>query len=256
MVEFKFHCKMPIFVARQWVRHRTANINEYSLRYSEARDEFYYPDPDNIQFQRKLNKQGRMGKVPNQLKQKVAKYFKEISERSFEIYSELNNEGVARELARAILPVNLYTEWYWKNDLHNLLHFIGLRSDSHAQYEIRVFSDAMAKSVKEVAPFAWEAYQDYIINGLKFSKIEQSILEQNLPNRIIDDILEDLVYQITATLHVNKPRKDEELFSLYQEQGGNDSEHDFKLKWQSGEIKSGNVRELKEFRDKLYSLKT
>ena len=256
MVEFKFHCKMPIFVARQWVRHRTANINEYSLRYSEARDEFYYPDPDNIQFQSKLNKQGRMGEVPNKLKQKVAKYFKEISERSFEIYSELNNEGVARELARAILPVNLYTEWYWKNDLHNLLHFIGLRSDSHAQYEIRVFSDAMAKSVKEVAPFAWEAYQDYIINGLKFSKIEQSILEQNLPNRIIDDILEDLVYQITATLHVNKPRKDEELFSLYQEQGGNDSENDFKLKWQSGEIKSGNVRELKEFRDKLYSLKT
>ena len=256
MVEFKFHCKMPIFVARQWVRHRTANINEYSLRYSEARDEFYYPDPDNIQFQSKLNKQGRMGEVPNKLKQKVAKYFKEISERSFEIYSELNDEGVARELARAILPVNLYTEWYWKNDLHNLLHFIGLRSDSHAQYEIRVFSDAMAKSVKEVAPFAWEAYQDYIINGLKFSKVEQSILEQNLPNRIIDDVLEDLVYQITATLHVNKPRKDEDLFLLYQKQGGNDSEHDFKLKWQSGEIKSGNVRELKEFRDKLSSLKT
>ena len=114
----------------------------------------------------------------------------------------------------------------------------------------------MAKSVKEVAPFAWEAYQDYIINGLKFSKIEQSILEQNLPNRIIDDVLEDLVYQITATLHVNKPRKDEDLFLLYQKQGGNDSENDFKLKWQSGEIKSGNVRELKEFRDKLFSLKT
>ena len=140
MVEFKFHCKMPIFVARQWVRHRTANINEYSLRYSEARDEFYYPDPKHIEFQSALNMQGRMGEVSDDLKQKVQDYFKEISERSFEIYSELNNAGVARELARAILPVNLYTEWYWKNDLHNLLHFIGLRSDDHAQYEIRVLS--------------------------------------------------------------------------------------------------------------------
>ncbi len=144
MVEFKFHCKMPIFVARQWVRHRTANINEYSLRYSEARDEFYMPDPEHIQFQSALNKQGRMGEVPIELKQKVFDSFKEISERSFAIYSELNEAGVARELARSILPVNLYTEWYWKNDLHNLLHFVGLRSDSHAQYEIRVFSDAMA----------------------------------------------------------------------------------------------------------------
>ena len=105
MVEFKFHCKMPIFVARQWVRHRTANINEYSLRYSEARDEFYYPDPDNIEFQSALNKQGRMGEVDPELKEKAQKYFKEISERSFAIYSELNDAGVARELARAILPV-------------------------------------------------------------------------------------------------------------------------------------------------------
>ncbi|MED5433625.1 MAG: FAD-dependent thymidylate synthase, partial [Candidatus Neomarinimicrobiota bacterium] len=174
MVEFKFHCKMPIFVARQWVRHRTANINEYSLRYSEARDEFYYPDPDHIEFQSSINKQGRMGEVDSDLKKKVQNYFKEISERSFEIYSELNEAGVARELARAILPVNLYTEWYWKNDLHNLLHFIGLRSDGHAQYEIRIFSDAMASFVKEVAPFAWEAYQDYVVKGMRFSKIEQS----------------------------------------------------------------------------------
>ena len=96
MVEFKFHCKMPIFVARQWVRHRTANINEYSLRYSEARDEFYYPDPENIQFQSALNKQGRMGEVPEDLKQKVKDYFKEISERSFAIYAELNEAGIAR----------------------------------------------------------------------------------------------------------------------------------------------------------------
>ena len=242
VVEFKFHCKMPIFVARQWVRHRTANINEYSLRYSEARDEFYYPDPKHIEFQSALNMQGRMGEVSDDLKQKVQDYFKEISERSFEIYSELNNAGVARELARAILPVNLYTEWYWKNDLHNLLHFIGLRSDDHAQYEIRVFSDAMAKSVKAAAPFAWEAYQDYVIEGMRFSKIEQSLLEKKLPNRVIDDISEDLAYQLTASLHFNKPRDKNDLFSLYQKQGGSDSNEDFNLKWDSGEIQIGNVR--------------
>ena len=255
MVEFKFHCKMPIFVARQWVRHRTANINEYSLRYSEARDEFYYPDPKHIEFQSALNMQGRMGEVSDDLKQKVQDYFKEISERSFEIYSELNNAGVARELARAILPVNLYTEWYWKNDLHNLLHFIGLRSDDHAQYEIRVFSDAMAKSVKAAAPFAWEAYQDYVIEGMRFSKIEQSLLEKKLPNRVIDDISEDLAYQLTASLHFNKPRDKNDLFSLYQKQDGSDSNEDFNLKWDSGEIQIGNVRELREFKEKLVKLK-
>tara|TARA_B100000131_G_scaffold321974_1_gene374424 strand:+ start:1778 stop:2740 length:963 start_codon:yes stop_codon:yes gene_type:complete len=255
MVEFKFHCKMPIFVARQWVRHRTANINEYSLRYSEARDEFYFPDPENIQFQSSLNKQGRLGQVSESLKSKVTDYFKEISDRSFELYSELNEAGVARELARAILPVNLYTEWYWKNDLHNLLHFIGLRSDSHAQYEIRVFSDAMAKSVKKVAPFAWEAYQDYVVRGLRFSRVEQGLLEQNLPTRVIDDVLEDITYQITASLNENKPRDDSDLFPLYKKQGGHDTEEDFRLKWNSGEIEVGNVRELREFKEKLISFK-
>jgi thymidylate synthase (FAD) len=255
MVEFKFHCKMPIFVARQWVRHRTANINEYSLRYSEARDDFYIPKKEHIQFQSALNKQGRMGEVSDELKKKVQSYFEEISDRSFEIYSELNQAGVARELARAVLPVNLYTEWYWKNDLHNLLHFVGLRSDSHAQYEIRVFSDAMAESIKAVAPFAWEAYQDYAVKGLRFSRIEQGILEQNLPNRVIDDLVGDVDYQITATLHSNKPRKEEDLFPLYQQQGGNDTIEDFNLKWESGEIKTGNVRELREFKGKLNSLK-
>ena len=255
MVEFKFHCKMPIFVARQWVRHRTANINEYSLRYSEARDEFYYPDPKHIQLQSALNKQGRAGKIPKKLTDKVIQYFKEISERSFEMYQELNEAGLARELIRAILPVNLYTEWYWKNDLHNLLHFISLRSDSHAQYEIRVFSDAMAESVQKVAPFAWEAYQDYVVQVMRFCRIEQSLLEKQLPPRVVDDILEDVAYQITATLHNNKPREETDLYPLYQKQGGSDSEDDFKLKWDSGEIELGNVRELREFKGKLESLK-
>ena len=255
MVEFKFHCKMPIFVARQWVRHRTANINEYSLRYSEARDEFYFPDPEHIQFQSALNKQGRSGEVPLELKQKVLDYFKEISERSFTMYQELNEAGIARELARSLLPVNIYTEWYWKNDLHNLLHFIGLRSDSHAQYEIRVYSDAMAEFVKAVAPFAWEAYQDYVVHGMRFSRIEQNLLEKQLPPRVVDDILEDVAYQITATLYKNKPRAEADLYPLYQEQGGSDSEEDFKLKWDSGEIEIGNVRELREFKSKLKKIK-
>ena len=246
---------MPIFVARQWVRHRTANINEYSLRYSEARDEFYFPDPNNIEFQSSVNKQGRMGEVDEQLKKKVQAYFKEISDRSFEIYCELNEAGVARELARAILPVNLYTEWYWKNDLHNLLHFIGLRSDGHAQYEIRVFSDAMASFVKKVAPFAWEAYQDYVVKGMRFSKIEQSILERKLPERVLSDIQEDIAYQLTASLHANKPRSEKELYPLYNDQGGSDSLEDFNLKWASGEIEVGNVRELREFNLKIESLK-
>ena len=255
MVEFKFHAKMPIFVARQWVRHRTANINEYSLRYSEARDEFYTPDPEHIQFQSALNKQGRAGKVPKKLTDKVIKYFMEISERSFEMYQELNEAGLARELIRAILPVNLYTEWYWKNDLHNLLHFIGLRSDLHAQYEIRVYSDALATFVKQVAPFAWEAYQDYVVDGMRFSRIEQGLLESRLPDRVIDDVLEDLAYQITSTLHKNKPRKDGEPYSLYKKQDGSDTEFDFQLKWDSGEIETGNVREMREFKQKLKHLK-
>ncbi|MFL2998565.1 MAG: FAD-dependent thymidylate synthase, partial [Candidatus Neomarinimicrobiota bacterium] len=157
--------------------------------------------------------------------------------------------------ARSILPVNIYTEWYWKNDLHNLLHFIGLRSDSHAQYEIRVFSDAMAESVKLKAPHAWEAYQDYVVSGMRFSKIEKSLLEKKLPNRVIDDIITDINYKLTATLHLNKPRTNNELFSLYIKQGGLDSESDFQLKWNSGEIKPGNVRELREFKEKLISLK-
>ena len=255
MVEFKFHCKMPIFVARQWVRHRTANINEYSLRYSEARDEFYYPDPNHIEFQSAVNKQGRMGEVDEDLKKKVQAYFKEISDRSFEIYCELNEAGVARELARAVLPVNLYTEWYWKNDLHNLLHFIGLRSDGHAQYEIRVFSDAMASYVKKVAPFAWEAYQDYAVKGMRFSKIEQSILQRKLPERVLNDIQDDISYRLTASLHANKPRDEKDLYPLYNQQGGTDSIEDFNLKWASGEIEVGNVRELREFNSKIASLK-
>ena len=113
----------------------------------------------------------------------------------------------------------------------------------------------MAESVKAVAPFAWEAYQDYVVKGMRFSRIEQSLLEKNLPNRVINDINEDLAYQLTATLHTNKPREEGDLFPLYQKQGGSDSKEDFNLKWDSGEVETSNVRELREFKEKLESLK-
>ena len=255
MVEFKFHCKMPIFVARQWVRHRTANINEYSLRYSEARDDFYIPEKKDIHFQSKLNKQGRdLEDVPDDLKKKVIQYFEEISDRSFSMYQELNEAGIARELARAIIPVNIYTEWYWKNDLHNTLHFLHLRMDSHAQYEIRVYADAMAEYVQKIAPIAFEAFMDYVVNGMRFTGVERSIFTKNLPKRILDEIYEDVVYQIVTTMHHGKPREIDELFSLYQKNGGKDTQGDFELKWNSGEVEPGNVRELKEFKEKLETL--
>ena len=245
MCEIKLS-EMPIFVAR--------NINPSSERFLLVIFQTLLEVFFSTHNPTTLNKQGN-DIVKKELKQKVQDYFKEISERSFEIYSELNQAGIARELARSILPVNLYTEWYWKNDLHNLLHFIGLRSDKHAQYEIRVFSNAMAESVKAVAPFAWEAYQDYIVKGMRFSRIEQSLLERTLPDRVIDDINEDIAYQLTATLHSDKPREEIDLYPLYIKEGGVDSREDFKLKWDSGEIKIGNVRELREFKLKLESLK-
>lgn len=256
MVELKFHAKMPIFVARQWVRHRTANINEYSLRYSEARDEFYIPDKEIIQFQSRLSKQGReSSEVPDDLKEKVIAYFKEISEKSFSMYTELNEAGIARELARGILPVNLYTEWYWKNDLHNIFHFLHLRMDDTAQHEIRVYASAMATIVKEIAPLAWEAFEDYVICGMRFSSLEQISFTKNLPPRIVEDTVEDINYQVVATLHRNKPRSPDELHALYREQGGRDSREDFNLKWTSGEVQTGNVRELREFKKKLLALR-
>jgi thymidylate synthase (FAD) len=256
MVEFKFHCKMPIFVARQWVRHRTANINEYSLRYSEARDEFYIPAGEDIHFQSRVNKQGRAGnEVPAELREKVIAYFRELSALCFERYQELNQAGIARELARAILPLNLYTEWYWKNDLHNIFHFLHLRMDRQAQYEIRVYANAMAGLVRQVAPIAYEAFEDYILHGMRFSGPEQELFSRKIPSRVVDDLLEDAVYRIVATLHRNKPREPEELWLLYQKNGGRDSREDFDLKWASGEVEPGNVRELREFKEKLLQLK-
>jgi len=256
MVELKFHAKMPIFVARQWVRHRTANINEYSLRYSEAQHDFYIPEKKDIHFQSKFNMQGRDGaEVPSKLKDKVVKHFEEMSQKTFEIYDELNEAGIARELARGILPVNLYTEWYWKNDLHNIFHFLRLRMDEHAQYEIRVFADAMAKFVKGIVPIAYEAFEDYHLNGMYFSNIERKLLSSKFPDRIINDLKEDVIFRIVASLNDIKERKGDDLYKLYAENGGADSQDDFSIKWDSVEVETGNIFEMREFLLKIEELK-
>lgn len=183
MVEFKFHCKMPIFVARQWIRHRTANVNEYSARYSILDNEFYVPALENLALQSTTNRQGRGDAVNAEEADIICALIKEDSERQYNHYTELLNEKdgaainphrpcLARELARMGLGVNFYTQWYWKIDLHNLMHFLGLRMDKHAQYEIRVFAEAMARIVKDAVPIAFEAFEDYHLNGMMLSQWE------------------------------------------------------------------------------------
>lgn len=161
MVEFKFHCKMPIFVARQWIRHRTANVNEYSGRYSVMKDEFYFPDLDNIRQQSKSNKQGGEQKIEAVDAQVFLQVLEDFCDKAYAFYQDHIEKGVSREQARMILPVNNYTEWYWKIDLHNLFHFLGLRCDKHAQWEIRTFADAMLNLIRPIVPVAVEAWEDY-----------------------------------------------------------------------------------------------
>ncbi len=166
-----FHTKMPIFVARQWVRHRTARLNEISGRYSIMRDEFYVPEPDQMRGQSSDNKQARSDEVlPN-----AADMIAEMEADQRQLYSHYEGMiegGLAREVARANLPLSLYTEWYWQIDLHNLLRFLRLRMDSHAQYEIRVYAEAMAQCAKAVAPLAYEAFVEHILGSARFSRAE------------------------------------------------------------------------------------
>ncbi|MBS1561259.1 MAG: FAD-dependent thymidylate synthase [Bacteroidetes bacterium] len=181
MVEFKFHIKLPIFVARQWIRHRTANVNEYSGRYSEMKDEFYVPSLEQIRPQSTTNKQGRSDlTLPPDLAAQIATRMEATQRGLYDEYQSLLGEDLARELARINLPVSNYTEWYWKIDLHNLFHFLRLRIDPHAQYEIRVYGEAMAELVKQVVPIAWEAFEDYILHSTKFSRNELSALASML----------------------------------------------------------------------------
>ncbi len=175
-VQLTFHTKMPVFVARQWVRHRTARLNEISGRYSIMKDEFYVPDPEHVKFQSESNKQGRGDTVPFDEAMAIIKQFEDEQRSNYDNYMKLVDSGVARELARANLPLSLYTEWYWQIDLHNLFHFLRLRMDAHAQYEIRVFAEAMAECAKAVAPIAYEAFEEHILGSVTFSRAESLAL--------------------------------------------------------------------------------
>lgn len=185
MIEFKFDCKMPIFVARQWIRHRTANVNEYSGRYSIIEDDFYIPNVEDVRSQSKTNKQG--GEQP--LEEIFAsKFVEDISiqcKSAYKKYEEAINTGVSKELARMILPVNIYTKWYWKIDLHNLFHFLALRCDSHAQKEIRVFADAILELITPIVPWCVEAWNDYhhMRGAMKLTALEKKSLQHILRAR-------------------------------------------------------------------------
>lgn len=161
MVEFKFLIKCPIFVARQWIRHRTANINEISARYSEMKDEFYLPKPEDIRVQSLKNKQCSEGKADETSSTEFSMNLELDSDAAYTDYKDAIAAGVAREQARMILPVNLYTEFYWKIDLHNLLHFLALRADGHAQKEIRDYANAIIDLIKPLCPVVMEAWEDY-----------------------------------------------------------------------------------------------
>lgn len=172
-VQLTFHTKMPIFVARQWVRHRTARLNEISGRYSIMRDEFYVPEPDQMRGQSTDNKQARSEeKLPNPVVERMLAEIEQDQKTIYGHYEGMIEGGLARELARTNLPLSLYTEWYWQIDLHNLFHFLRLRMDSHAQYEIRVYGEAMAKCAKAVAPLAYEAFEEHVLHGLRLSRME------------------------------------------------------------------------------------
>jgi len=180
-VVLELHCKMPIFVARQWVRHRMARINEISGRYSVMTDEFYVPEPAQVQFQSTDNKQGRSTEeVPAELRQKVIELLKKDQGNVYASYEELLHDNIARELARINLPLSLYTEWYWQMDLHNLFHFLRLRLDAHAQWEIRKYGEAIAELAKAVAPLAYAAFERHMLHGKQFSGDEMDALKKML----------------------------------------------------------------------------
>jgi thymidylate synthase (FAD) len=191
MVEFKFHCKMPIFIARQWIRHRTANVNEYSARYSEMKDERYLPELENIKGQSSTNKQGSDGNLEGFTQNGAKSLIEWSGKESFDVYTSLLENGVSREMARVVLPLNTYTEWYWKIDLHNLLHFLRLRLDSHAQWEIRQYAEAIAHFVKEKCPLAWAAFETYKLNSLTFSGKEVQYMKDTASADVPDEAPEN-----------------------------------------------------------------
>ena len=183
MCEIKLHVKLPIFVMRQWIRHRTANINEYSARYSILSNEFYVPELSKISPQSKINKQGRSDDtMSDETRRSIAEILENSSESAYEKYRYMTEDlSLTRELARTILPVSIYTEMYWKIDLHNLLHFLRLRADSHAQYEIRCYAEKILDIVKTWVPFTYEAFVNYrkdaVMVSPKYISLNKRILK-------------------------------------------------------------------------------
>lgn len=180
MVEFKFHQRMPIFVARQWIRHRTANVNEYSARYSVVPDRFYHPPLENVRKQSKTNRQGGEEPMDDATAQEFLAYLTK-AEALYADYQKLIDKGVSRELARVGLPVSVYTEWYWKIDLHNLFHFLSLRMDPHAQQEIRDYATAMFALIQPIVPIAAEAFLDYQLGAMHLTRLEIEALRSGHP---------------------------------------------------------------------------
>lgn len=198
MVELKFHCAMPIFVARQWVRHRTASLNEVSGRYSQLPELTYVPPAERISWQSPSNKQGSGAVVPPKLAARIQDEWRQDNSNAFVLYGELlgkiegetfgeeergvieDNGGVSRELARINLPLSTYTQWYWKSDLHNLLHFLELRLDEHAQWELRQYARVIAKMVEATCPLSWKAFVDYRLEAVRFSGPEWEVLKEVL----------------------------------------------------------------------------
>tara|TARA_B100000579_G_scaffold234845_1_gene192518 strand:+ start:4334 stop:5281 length:948 start_codon:yes stop_codon:yes gene_type:complete len=190
MCEIKYHVKLPIFIARQWIRHRTANVNEYSARYSILDKEFYIPAKEQLSAQSKINRQGRGDLITGEQADEVLNILKDDATRTYDNYEKILNErfdgtiidekksGLARELARMNLTLNSYTQWYWKTDLLNLLNFLFLRADKHAQYEIRVYAEAMLETVKKWVPITHSAFLDYRVGAVSISSKGKKVLQK------------------------------------------------------------------------------
>ncbi|MGA0539321.1 FAD-dependent thymidylate synthase [Neotabrizicola sp. VNH66] len=189
MCEVKLHVKLPVFVARQWIRHRTANVNEYSARYSILDREFYIPAPEHLAAQSSVNNQGRGAVLEGAEAARVLDLLKRDAGQMYDHYEEMlsqdGQQGLARELARMNLPMNIYTQWYWKTDLHNLFHFLRLRADAHAQYEIRVYAEAIAQTVKDWVPLAFAAFEDYRMGGVNLSGKAVAVLKRRLAGETV-----------------------------------------------------------------------
>ncbi len=189
MCEVKLHVKLPVFVARQWIRHRTANVNEYSARYSILDREFYIPAPDQLAAQSTVNNQGRGEVLQGAEAARVLAMLKSDAAQMYDHYQDMlsqdGQQGLARELARMNLPMNIYTQWYWKVDLHNLFHFLRLRADPHAQYEIRVYAEAIAEAVRDWVPLAYAAFEDYRMGGVNLSAKAVDVLKRRLKGEVV-----------------------------------------------------------------------